>query len=254
MNPLTFGDVQKMLIRMGDTASNIVLIGGQAVNFWAERYLHRVPELAAHGPYTSKDVDFCGSRAALIQCAHQLHGKALLPVEFDPTPNTGQLIFIDDSGAERVIDFLHQPFGLEASDVLRTSLPVDILDDHGRPTGARFRVMHPERCLESRVHNVVGLPGYDRPAALSQLRAAIVCTREFLLDLLVAGRIRPTLDLAERLFHFCHDDIHGRAVFDRFLIDPFSAVFTDSRLPDEFNSRRYPQMLSRLESRRTKHV
>jgi hypothetical protein len=55
------------------------------------------------------------------------------------------VVFVDDAGTERVIDFLVQPFGLDAADVVRTSLPVEVLDDMRRPTGARFRVMHPER-------------------------------------------------------------------------------------------------------------
>lgn len=239
-----------MLRRLGDTTSKIVLVGGQAVNFWAEHYLRRAPELGAHGPYTSKDIDFCGTRAELIACARQLGGRALLPEPFEPTPNAGQLLFVDDTGTERVIDFLLHPFGLDAADVLRTSLPVEVLDEHGHSVGARFRVMHPERCLESRVHNVAGLPGYNTPRALAQARAAIVCTREFQQDLLGAGHVRPVLNLAERIFRLCQDDLHGRTVYERYQVDPFSAVFTDSRLPTEFNQIRYPQMVERLSSGR----
>jgi len=78
---------------------------------------------------------------------------------------------------ERVIDFLVRPFGLDAADVLRTSLPVEVLDDAGRPTGARSRVMHPERWLESRVHNVVGLPGTTRRGRSSSFERPS-CARE----------------------------------------------------------------------------
>lgn len=251
MRLLSYRDVEALLRRLGDSVSSIVLIGGQAVNFWAEQYMGRAPELGAHGPYTSKDVDFCGSRASLVECARRLGGRALLPADFDPTPNSGQLLFLDDAGAERVIDFLVQPFGLDAADVLRTSLPIEVLDDAGQPTGARFRVMHPERCLESRVHNVIGLPGYGSPRALAQARAAVVCAREFLRDLLAAGRVRPALDLVERIFHLAHDHPRGRAIHERYAIDPFSAVFPDPRLPSEFNERRYPQMVARLAERRT---
>lgn len=250
--PLSYRDVEAMLNRLGDSASGIVLVGGQAVNFWAEQYMARAPELGAHAPYTSKDIDFCGARAAVLECARRLGGRAFLPVDFDPTPNSGQVIFMDDTGTERIIDFLVQPFGLDMADVLRTSLPVEVLDDAGLPTGARFRVMHPERCMESRIHNVIGLPGYDTERALAQLRATVVCTREFILDLLAAGRARPTLDLAERIFHFCHDEPRGRAVYERYGIDPFSAVFADPRLPVEFNEVRYPQMVSRLAVRRAR--
>jgi hypothetical protein len=127
-------------------------------------------------------------------------------------------------------------------------------DDAGKPTGARFRVMHPERCMESRVHNVAGLPGYGTPRALDQLQASIVCTREFVSDLLAAGRVRPALDLAERIFHLCHDHLHGRAVHARYGIDPFVAVVPGSHLPTAFNEVRYPQMVSMLKARRAQRT
>ncbi|MFO0589009.1 MAG: hypothetical protein U0441_15775 [Polyangiaceae bacterium] len=252
MRPLSYRDVESLLRKLGNSTSRIVLVGGQAVNFWAERYLDRVSELHLHGPYSSKDIDFCGTRAALIECARQLGGKALLPEPFEPTPNAGQLLFLDDTGTERVIDFLVHPFGLDAEDVLKTSLPVEVLDEGGLPTGARFRVMHPERCLESRVYNIGGLPGYDSPRALAQATAAILCTREFQKDLLSSGHIRPVLTIAERVFRLCHDNLHGRSAFERHGIDPFSAIFTDVRLPAEFNEVRYPQMLERLALRRNR--
>lgn len=176
----------------------------------------------------------------------------MLPIDFEPTPNSGQVVFLDDEGTKHVIDFLMHPFGLEADDVMRTSLPVEVLDEAGRPTGARFRVMHPERCLESRVHNVIGLPGYATPASLAQLRATVLCTREFLRDLLGAGRIRPALALSERIFHLCHDHPRGREVYARHGVDPFSAVMPDLRLPSEFNELRYPQMVTRLSARRVR--
>jgi len=252
VGPLSYRDVEALLIRLGDSSPAMVLIGGQALNFWAEQYSARAPEIGAQVHYASKDVDFCGSRAAVVECARRIGGRPLLPANFEPTPSSGQVVFMDDAGVERVIDFLVQPFGLDAADVERTSLPVEVLDDMRRPTGARFRVMHPERCMESRIHNVAGLPGYDTPRALAQLRASIVCTREFLRDLMAAGRVRPVLDLAERIFHICHDHLSGRAVYQRHGIDPFLAVAPDPRLPAEFNEIRYPQMSARLDVRRAR--
>src|SRR5688572_25158838 len=39
-----------------------VLIGGQAVNYWAERYESIEPELQSLRPFTSLDIDFHGFR------------------------------------------------------------------------------------------------------------------------------------------------------------------------------------------------
>ena len=49
-----------------------IIIGGQAVNYWAERYLEAEPELQKHAPFTSEDIDFCGNRDDVLFIASQL--------------------------------------------------------------------------------------------------------------------------------------------------------------------------------------
>ena len=49
-----------------------LLIGGQAVNYWAERYLAAEPELTKLQPFTSEDIDFKGSREDVQRIARQL--------------------------------------------------------------------------------------------------------------------------------------------------------------------------------------
>src|SRR3954466_15416205 len=50
-----------------------VLIGGQAINYWAERYLSTEPELEKLQPFTSQDIDFKGRRADVGRIAQQLN-------------------------------------------------------------------------------------------------------------------------------------------------------------------------------------
>lgn len=42
------------------TGQPYLLIGGQAVNYWAERYLSVEPQLESLQPFTSEDIDFKG--------------------------------------------------------------------------------------------------------------------------------------------------------------------------------------------------
>ena len=42
------------------------VIGGQAVYHWATRYSDRAPELAAYGPFMSKDGDIWASRSTVV--------------------------------------------------------------------------------------------------------------------------------------------------------------------------------------------
>ena len=56
----TYGEIADYLARLG--RDDLVLVGGQAIGFWVERYIDRVPELEAGAPYASKDIDLRGSR------------------------------------------------------------------------------------------------------------------------------------------------------------------------------------------------
>ena len=60
MTDLAYRDIRPILAKVGDLGRDLVLVGGQAVNFWAHVYEHRVPTVARDAPFTSKDIDFCG--------------------------------------------------------------------------------------------------------------------------------------------------------------------------------------------------
>jgi hypothetical protein len=95
--PLSYDDIKSTLESLDGT--DIVLVGGQALNFWADLYLPRVEELARDQPYTSKDIDFCGPRHAVVECARRLGGVCLLPTDFDPTVSA--TIQVDGGGLQR---------------------------------------------------------------------------------------------------------------------------------------------------------
>lgn len=246
---LAYVDIKPILSRLGDVTTRIVLVGGQAVNFWADYYSSRVLALAQEY-FTSKDIDFCGDRTAVRLCAERLGGQFRLAGMDDHTPNTGIVTFIDEHGIKRIIDFIDQPYGLRAGDVRKTALPIEVLDEDGNPTGVGFKVMHPVWCMMSRVCNTMGLPGYATSHALKQLRASVLCAREFLLDLVEGEEYRAVIKLNERIFKFCHDSDPGLRVKSAHGIDPFDAVVVDDRLPEVFRQRRYPQMVSWLKAKR----
>jgi hypothetical protein len=253
---MSVADTWALLERLGDLREQIVLVGGQAVNVWVDHYMHRgrVPELMPGLPYTSKDVDFCGTRPQVLELAHRVRGRAVVPTLDDATSMAGYVIYLDLHGFERRIDLV-APFGMREDEVVHGSLGMQV---PGLPT-AMCRIMNPVHCLESRVHNVVGLPmQYHTAQGLKQLHAAVSCAREFLRDVLSApptsglDPVRGVLDLNERLFRFCARNLHGKLVHARTGIDPFAAVLVDGRLGAPFVTRRYPQMCLRLESVRRK--
>lgn len=153
--PMSTTDTWALLERLGDLRERIVLVGGQAIHVWVDHYMRqgRVPELVPDVPYTSKDVDFYGTRAQVAELAHRIHGRAVLPTMNDATGMSGYVIYRDAHGAERQIDLV-PPFGMQAAEVVAGALGVQVPG----ASGAQCRVMNPVHCLESRVHNVVGLP------------------------------------------------------------------------------------------------
>jgi hypothetical protein len=254
---LSYVDVRPVLEKVADLERELVLVGGQAVNFWASFYQGRVPALAREAPFTSKDIDFCGDERAVRVCAERLGGTPRIATFDDATPNSGTVVFVDAAGVTRTLDIVSAPFGLDSAEVHDTAVHVDLPNEVGASTSVRFYVMHPVLCMESRVHNVLGLPGsYDTEQGRKQLRLSILFAREFLFDVL-DGRIdaedpeRTVLKLNERIFRFCLRDHHAKELYRTKSVDPADAMIDDARLPASFREKRLPQIREQLAGRAT---
>lgn len=245
---LSYEQTARLLRRLADLEHEIVLVGGQAVNFWANYYEGRVPELADGAPYTSKDIDFVGPRAAVEECARRLGGTARLATLDDMnTPNTGVVLYVDEDNHARQIDFLGAVAGVE--NTLETSVGAEVLDEEGRPVTS-FRVMHPVLCLLSRAHNVAYLPGYNTEHAKNQLRAAIICARQFIKDMLPHDA-RAALNFNKKLLK---EAGYGASlvVHVRHDLDVLDAVVTDAGLPAKFYTEHLPRARTFINGRRAK--
>jgi hypothetical protein len=232
---------------------SIVLVGGQAVAFWARFLGERSSEVAAFAPLASKDIDFEGSARAVQRTAALLGARMRLASMDDHTSNTGIVIFLDADGIEREIDFIDQPLGLRARDIRDTAVRLIVPGDVAENESPVW-VMHPERCMESRIYNAQILRKTDE-LAMRQLAVSVVCAREWsrylLDDDFSQKRARAVLRINERIFRKCLRDMHFRATELTLGIDPFEAVLVEHpALPAQFRERRYPQMQERLEDRR----
>lgn len=249
--PLPYDEACRILERLRPLTDErrIVVIGGQAVALWA-RELRRRGCLSTpiSGPLTSKDLDLRGAPTTVERTAELLNGRARLPRVDDATTNTGLVEFRDSKGIARVLDFLDAPYGASGRDVQDTAITIHL---PWRGRAVPVRLMHPERLMESRVRNVIGLKTTGS-LALAQARASVGCTRGFarlLLeddDLDAAEARRHVLKLNERVFRFALRDRSARRIVREHGIDPFEAVLVDPRLGAAFVERRYPQMRARL--------
>lgn len=235
--PLTYEQTSKVLEKLADLDHEIILVGGQALNFWANYYYAKSSDLRGHGPFTSQDIDFFGSHKAVSECAKRLGGSATLATLDDMnTPNTGVVSFVDEDRYERVIDFLGEVAGLKDKEV--GGLPATVLDANGQPS-VTFLVLDPVSCLRSRAYNVARLPGYQTPHALMQLRAAVYCVKEYGRDLLSQGKVKATNAINGAVFSLARYGV-GVEVFVDHGIDVLNALIVDPGLPDKFYSHRLP--------------
>lgn len=254
--PLRPEEVERILRQLEPLSRDrlIVLIGGQAVAFWAAFFELEAPAKKAT-VFTSKDIDFEGAARSARAAGELIGGTVRIPDMDDHTPNTGLVLFEDSDGVSRELDFLDAPHGLRARDIRDTAVQLSVPNPKG--PDVPVWVMHPERCMESRIYNVIDFK-QSGPIALDQLRRSVICAREYSRSLLDARsvpraeRVRAVLNLNERIFKKCVNDRRFRDVALDYDVDPFEAVLLDDRLPSEFRERRYPQMVEQVTSQRNR--
>ena len=71
-NRTELDDFLAVLTQTDDDGQPFIVVGGQAVNYWAKLYLPREPRLRSHLPFTSKDLDVIGSEAGARRVAQAL--------------------------------------------------------------------------------------------------------------------------------------------------------------------------------------
>jgi len=156
-----------------------VLVGGQAVNFWSERYAQDASPWKELRPFTSVDVDLLGNQADAKVCAEGTGGDLELPDAPAHTPNAAK---VHCRQPKIDIDVLHTANGLNTAEALQTAV-------HLRHAGLPLRVLHPALCVESKTANLLTL---DQTVAGRQdekhLRLALANCREFLRELTQQGR------------------------------------------------------------------
>jgi hypothetical protein len=246
---LSYLDTERLLLRLGDAAERLLVVGGQALNFWATSYQDRAKGLTAEAPFTSKDVDVCAPRSEVEELARRLGGEARVAGFDDATPNAGTVVYRDEQGTERTLDVMATLVGLKPADVQKTSVRIEYETTQG--VHVRFRVMHPVVMMESRVHNVVELAKYRTGHGLSQARASVLCAREYLREMLGQddpGNRARVRRWDERIFRFRTKTQAGKRIALDYGIDVFDAVVVDPRMGDKFLTVRHPQMAAHVES------
>jgi hypothetical protein len=185
----TLAQLRPVLQALGRTGA--ILIGGQAVNLWSERF-QRPQETPwkESQPFTSMDVDLLGNQADVKALAESLVSRVELPDDPAHTPNLAK---IHCANPEIDIDVLHSVNGLNPAEALQTAVQLRFGD-------MPLRVLHPVLCIESKTINLLTL---DQQVVGRQdekhLRLSIANCREFLASLTASRSPDDLLAWADRL-------------------------------------------------------
>lgn len=237
--PLSADDVKKILAICSPRG---LLVGGQALAFWADHLHVRLPATLASG--VTGDVDFIADSGLARELGERLGWKVWIPTLDDATPQTGKVSHRLRDGRVKQVDFLSGVIGLTTKDVARRAVRMHV------PSVGELRVMHPVDVLDSRIQNLHVLPEKRTEAGIAQAALAIEVARAFLRQEIAATGERAGLKLLERIAAIAAD-IAAVRVFLLHGIDPLAAVpLEDFRTTPALHRVRWPQIVAEVEEKR----
>jgi hypothetical protein len=163
------------VLKIRDAAGQpYLLIGGQAVNYWAEHYLPADPQLEKLKPFTSEDIDFKGGSDDVQHIARQLELTPGYPSKVQMTALAGIIPFqIGDLKSN--IEIVRRIPGVSGS--------VDALAIQAEWNGKNIRVLDPISLLACKLELVASVPQQKRQD-VAHLKILVPCVRAFLNEFL----------------------------------------------------------------------
>ncbi len=222
---------------IGQTRSEkSVLVGGQAVAFWARQFDIR-PRL----PALTVDIDFLATRAEAKRVAARLTVRHVLKAAAldDNTPNSAVLLVTLDNYPEPVlVDYMASIVGVDSKAVEKSAVEVEF---GGQP----LRVIHPVHLLHSKIGNLYYLSSKRSEEGVEQARLSIGIAAAFLERAKLTKRER--LKAIEAIGKYSLT-APARYAVETFGLDCLKAVpaslLRKGALPEEFLKKRWPQILA----------
>ena len=219
-----------------------LLVGGQALAFWADHLQVERPAGLASG--VTADADFIGDSVLARTLGRRLGWSTWIPALDDSTPQTGKVTHRTKSGAVKQVDFLSGVVGLTTKDLARRAIEMDV------PEIGLLRVIHPIDVLDSRIQNLHLLPEKRTDVGIAQAHLALDVARAFIRRAVAAQGERAGLKLLERIADIA-GDIAAVRVFLLYGIDPLEAVpLEEFRTTSALHKVRWPQILAEVNEKR----
>ncbi len=184
-----------------------VIIGGQAVNYWAETFLDSEPALAQFLPFVSKDIDFIGTRADVLKVAKALGLATRLPHKRMRTAFAGAVLFkIGNEYAN--VEFVRTMPGVRETELTRWAVVSE-------RDGKTIRVADPVSMLICKLNLALTVDQAGRRDA-DHARILVICVRAFLRETLRGVEVgdlpaRGWLGAVERVLKLAESTLGRRA-------------------------------------------
>ncbi|WP_341891427.1 hypothetical protein [Variovorax sp. YR752] len=205
-----------------DMGTDMVLVGGQALAFWMDRY-----SVASTAASISNDGDALGNLERAQRIAENLRAALLTPERNALTSLVAQIrIPTGSAGKVRNIDVLHLLFtvsGLRKSREFTQAVWRESVEIEWKP-GHHIRVMHPLHVLDSRVQNAVGLLEAKGPHVVTQAIWAVDVAREAIRRVLRQPAENERLGALIRQVHNLARSRAGRQILRQHGIEVLDAV------------------------------
>jgi hypothetical protein len=219
-----------------------LLVGGQALAFWADHFGVRRPADLESG--VTADADFIGDSALARHLGKQLGWTTWIPTLDDATPQTGKVTHRLKNGTVKQVDFLSGVVGLTTKDLVRRAVELEV------PGAGILRVIHPIDVLDSRIQNLHALAEKRNRAGIAQAMLAVDVGRACIRREIAEAGERAGLKLLERVADIA-DDIAAVRVFLLYGVEPLAAVpLEDFRTTSALHKVRWPQIVAAVAAKR----
>lgn len=219
-----------------------LIVGGQAVNIWAEYFAPRNAQIAAQRPFVSKDADIFGDRAM----AQKLADAAGWEIKFFHEPRTiavAALIKRRSDAETLTVEVLREVRGLTRKELADSDL-VEL-----RP-GHVYRIPSPIRLLKAKLANLLQIKP-TRSNDIYHVRLLVALTHDYLGDLhaQVAEQHLTERTLINAL-HELHDTITATGVRELAAQHSFNLALA---LPLDLPTNRMPKLRAFYEHYRSRN-
>jgi hypothetical protein len=219
-----------------------LLVGGQALAFWADHYQVRRPPDLESG--VTADADFIGDSELARRLGKQLGWTTWIPALDDATPQTGKVTRRLRNGTVKQVGFLAGVVGLTTKDLSRRAVQVEL------PHAEVLRVIHPIDVLDSRIQNLHALPEKRNRVGIAQAALATDVARACIRHTVTETGERAALKLLERVADIAAETAAVR-VFLLYGVDPLAAVpLEDFRTTSALHRVRWPQIVAAVQAKR----